>query len=90
MYLGLEIGCYNGAFGPFCATENVWFAQPPLPPPTHTHTHTQRKGRLPQYAYGRLVELQGTFDALESNGILVKPEVADSTVEYVNPSLLVK
>ena len=45
---------YNGAVGPFMAKVNMGPVEPP-----------QRKGRLPQYARGKLVELQEKFDKLE-------------------------
>ena len=47
----------------------------PVPPP-------QRKGRLPQYAQDKLRELQLKFDA--------RPEDVGITVEYLNPSFLIK
>ncbi|XP_067660624.1 uncharacterized protein [Haliotis asinina] len=70
---------YNGASGPFQATVNMG---PVLPP--------QRKGRLPQYSRGRLVELQQMFDDLESKGVFKRPEDVGVNVEYLNPSFLVK
>ena len=69
---------YNGASGPFKAVVNMG---PVLPP--------QRKGRLPQYAKNRLMELQEKFDDLEELGVFVRPEDAKVTAEYVNPSFLV-
>ena len=52
----------------------------------------QRKGRLPQYARHKLVELQEKFDHLEQPGVfqLQCPEDVGITVEYLNPSFLVK
>ena len=47
----------------------------------------QRKG---QYNRGKLVELQETFDQLEDLGVFQRPEEAGVTVEYLNPSFLVK
>ena len=48
---------YNGAAGPFEAVVNMGPVQPP-----------QRKGRLPQYAHNKLVELQQKFDELKAQG----------------------
>ena len=42
---------YNGHVGPFESKVNMGPVEPP-----------QRKGRLPQYARGKLVELQQKFD----------------------------
>jgi hypothetical protein len=50
-----SISGYNGAAGPFEAVVNMGQVQPP-----------QRKGRLPQYATNKLVDLQQKFDELES------------------------
>ena len=73
-----DITGYNGAYGPFKAVVNMGPVQPP-----------QRKGRVPQYARDRLVELQAKFDALEGT-VFKKPEDIGITVEYLNPSFLVK
>ena len=70
---------YNGAVGPFQARVNMG---PVLPP--------QRKGRVPQYSRGQLQDLQAQFDALESIGVFKRPEDINTTVEYVNPSFLIK
>ena len=70
---------YNGTCGPFKAVVNMGPVQPP-----------QRKGRLPQYARGKLVELQQKFDELEALGVFKRPEEVDVNVEYLNPSFLVK
>ena len=70
---------YNGAAGPFEAKVNMGPVMPP-----------QRKGRLPQYARGKLVELQQKFDELEALGVFKRPEEAGVTVEYLNPSFLIK
>ena len=70
---------YNGAVGPFKATVNMGPVQPP-----------QRKGRLPQYGKDRLYDLQNKFDELESLGVFKRPEDIGVTVEYLNPSFLVK
>ena len=50
----------------------------------------QRKGRLPLYAKGKLVQLQDKFDELEKVGVFKKPEDLGVNVEYLNPSFLVK
>ena len=70
---------YNGAAGPFEAKVNMGPVEPP-----------QRKGRLPQYGRRKLVELQEKFDHLEALGVFHLPEKADVTVEYLNPSFLVR
>ena len=70
---------YNGASGPFQAVVNMGPVQPP-----------QRKGRLPLYSRDKLVELQGKFDDLEELGVFARPEDIGVSVEYVNPSFLVK
>ena len=54
---------YNGAVGPLQSVVNMG---PTLPP--------QRKGRLPQYASDRLVELQEKFDHLENVCVFKHPE----------------
>ena len=74
-----NFGGYNGAAGPFEAVVNMGPVQPP-----------QRKGRLPLYARNTLVELQDKFDELESLGVFARPEDVGVTVEYLNPSFLVK
>ena len=50
----------------------------------------QRKGRLPQYAPGKLIELQEKFDYLEQLTVFRRPEDVGITVEYLNLSFLVK
>ena len=50
----------------------------------------QRKGRLPQYARDKLIERQEKFDYVEQLGVFQRPEDVDITVEYLNPSFLVK
>ena len=72
-------GGYNGAVGPYQARVNMGPVQPP-----------QRKGRVPQYARDKLVELQQKFDELEQLGVFKKPEDLNINVEYLNPSFLVK
>ena len=70
---------YNGSAGPYQAKVNMGPVEPP-----------QRKGRLPQYARDKLIELQEKFDHLEQLGVFRRPEDADINVEYLNPSFLVK
>ena len=70
---------YNGGAGKFECHINMG---PVLPP--------QRKGRLPQYSRDKLLALQQKCDELEALGVLKKPEDANVTVEYLNPSFLVK
>ncbi|KAJ8388922.1 hypothetical protein AAFF_G00126780 [Aldrovandia affinis] len=55
----------------------------PVQPPQH-------KGRVPQYSGGQLQELQAQFDMLEGMSVFKKPEDVDISVEYVNPSFLIK
>ncbi|KAJ8349524.1 hypothetical protein SKAU_G00246540 [Synaphobranchus kaupii] len=74
-----DIKGYNDAAGPFKARVNMGPVEPP-----------QRKGRLPLYARGKLVELQAKFDQLEELGVFRHPEDVDVAVEYLNPSFLVK
>ena len=50
----------------------------------------QRKGRVPQYSRDKLVELQEKFDELEQCQVFRRPEDIGVTVEYLNPSFLVK
>ena len=70
---------YNGAAGPIQATVNIGPLQPP-----------QRKGRIPQYSRNQLVELQAMFDELEQANVFRRSEDLGITVEYLNPSFLVK
>ena len=70
---------YNGSAGPYQAKDNMGPVEPP-----------QRKGRLPQYARDKLVELQEKFDHLEQLGVFQHPEDVGITGEYLNPSFLVK
>ena len=72
------ISGYNGAAGTFEAVVNMGPVQPP-----------QRKGRLPQYAHNKLVELQQKFDELETQGVFKRPEEVGVSAEYLNPSFLV-
>ncbi len=50
----------------------------------------QRKGRLPKYDRGKLVELSDKFDQLEHLGVFKLPGDIGVRVEYVKPSSLVK
>lgn len=70
---------YNGAAGAFQTKVNMGPVQPP-----------QRKGRVPQYSRNQLQELQAMFDELEDKGVFCRPEDVNVSVEYVNPSFLVK
>ncbi|XP_044173496.1 uncharacterized protein LOC114951707 [Acropora millepora] len=74
-----DITGYNGAAGPIQASVNIGPVQPP-----------QRKGRVPQYSRNQLVELQAKFDELEQAEVFRRPEDLGITVEYLNPSFLVK
>ncbi len=65
--------------GPFKAIVNMGPVQPP-----------QRKGCLPQYATDKLQMLQYKFDELEQQGVFARPEDLGITVEYLNPSFLIK
>ena len=70
---------YNGAVGALEAVVNMGPCQPP-----------QHKGRLPQYPHDKMVLLQRAMDDLETIGVLRKPEELGISVEYVNPSFLIK
>ncbi|VDI67074.1 Hypothetical predicted protein [Mytilus galloprovincialis] len=70
---------YNGAVGALEAKVNMGPVQPP-----------QRKGRIPQYSKTQLVTLQEKFNELEDIGVFKKPEDIGVTVEYLNPSFLIK
>ena len=70
---------YNGAAGPIQATVNIGPVQPP-----------QHKGRVPQYSPNQLIELQAKFNELEQAQVFRRPEDLGVTVEYLNPSFLVK
>lgn len=74
-----EFKGYNGSAGHFESVVNMGPVQPP-----------QRKGRLPLYARSDLVKLQEKFDELEVLGVFARPEDMDISVEYLNPSFLVK
>ena len=50
----------------------------------------QRKGLLPQYACNQLLELQHKFVELEAVGVFRRWEDVNITVQYLNPSFLVK
>ena len=70
---------YNHAFGHYEAVVNMGPVQPP-----------QRKGRVPQYSRNKLQELQNEMDRLEEMGVFAKPEQANITVEYLNPTFIVR
>ena len=74
-----DITGYNGDAGPILASVNIGPVQPP-----------QRKGRVPYYSRNQFVELQTQFDELEQAQVFRRPENLDITVEYLNPSFLVK
>ena len=74
-----KITCYNGAADPIQATVNIG---PVLSP--------QCKGRIAQYSHKQVVELQAMFDELEQAKVFHRPEDLGITVEYLNPSFLVK
>ena len=74
-----KITGYNGAAGPIQATVNIGPVQPP-----------QRKGRIPQYSRSQRLELQAMFDELEQAKVFRRPEDLGITVQYLNPSFLVK
>ena len=70
---------YNGAAGSFEAKVNMGPVE-----------SLQRKGWLPQYAQNKLVELQEKFDQLEELGVFKRPEDVGISINYLNPSFLVK
>ncbi|CAG2213632.1 unnamed protein product [Mytilus edulis] len=70
---------YNGAVEAAEAKVNMGPVQPP-----------QRKGRIPQYQKTQLVTLQEKFNELEDIGVFKKTEDIGVTVEYLNPSFLIK
>ena len=72
-----SIGLYNGKSGPLEVKVNMG---PSLP--------KQRKGRMPLYNRKLQEEYQEICDSLEGS-VLIKPEDAGITVEYLNPSFLV-
>ena len=73
------LGCYNGHSGEFCHIINMGASLPP-----------QRKGRIPMYNRGNLEVLQLKFDELHRDGVFARPEDIGVSVEYVNPSFLLK
>ena len=77
--LNPHIKGYNGHAGHFEAKVNMG---PVLPP--------KRKGRVPQFSRNQLEELQRQFNELEQQGIFKRPDDLGITVEYLNPSFLVK
>ena len=70
---------HNGSVGPYQAKVNMGPVEP-----------SQRKDRLPQYTRDKLVELQEKLDHLEQLGVFQRPEDVGITVEYLDPSFLVK
>ena len=74
-----KIQAYNGMSGPIKGEVNMGPTEPP-----------QRKGRLPLYCRDKLVELQEKFDELEEMGVFRRPEDINISVEYLNPSFLVR
>ena len=72
------LGCYNGASGPLEVKINMG---PTLPP--------QRKGKMPLYNRSLQEEQQVICDDLEGT-VFAKPEDLGITVEYLNPSFLVR
>lgn len=51
---------------------------------------SQKKGRLPQYSRNQLELLQAPLNEVEAIGVFQKPKPVGVTVEYLNPSFLVK
>ena len=74
-----SLGCYNGHSGEFEHVINMGSSLPP-----------QRKGRIPQYCKNNLDILQQKFDELQKDGVFARPEEVGVSVEYVNPSFLIK
>lgn len=74
-----QLGCYNGASGPF---KHVITMGESLPP--------QRRGRNPMYNRSNLELLQAKCDELVQQGVLARPEDVNVSVEYVSPSFLIK
>ena len=66
---------YNGAFGPVEGKVNRGPVEPP-----------QCKDRLPQYVRQQLVALQEKFGALETPGVVKRPELVNVTVELKKAS----
>ena len=62
-----KIQGYNGSMGPFEAKINMGAIPPPTPP------LPQRKGRVPQCARNKLLELHRKFDELENQGVFARP-----------------
>ena len=77
-----KIQGYNGSIGPFEATTYMGAIHPPPPP--------KRKGRVPQCARNKLLELHRKFGELENQGVFARPESLGITAEYLNPSFLEK
>ena len=52
--------------------------------------HSGKAAPPPQYVQDKLIELQEKFDHLDQLGVFQRPEDVGITVEYLNPSFLVK
>ena len=55
-----------------------------------SNPNPQRKGRVPQCARNKLLELHRKCDELDKYGVFARPESLGITAEYLNPSFLVK
>ena len=55
-----------------------------------TRSNVGGRGRVPQCARNKLLELHRKFDELENQGVFARPESLGITAEYLNPSFLVK
>ena len=74
-----EIGCYNGASGPFEAHINMGDTKPP-----------QRKGRCPLYCPDTFQILQAKHDDLDKADVTARPSELGISLEYLSPSFLVR
>lgn len=70
---------YNGSTGTYQVKINIGPVKSP-----------QQKSHLPRYAHDKLKELHERFDHLEQLSVFQCPEDVGITVEYLNPSFLVK
>ena len=75
---------------PYLTPSSPGTIEPQVPTGQHGPEPPQRKGRPPKYARDKLIELQETFDHLKRLGVFRRPEDVDITVEYLNPSFLVR
>ena len=73
------IGRYNDFSGRVRGRVNVGDTKPPA-----------RKLHCPNYSKGNQDLLQDKFDELEKQGVFVRPEDANITVDHVSPSFLVR